>query len=160
MPKHLMAKLNISETPSYMSSLHAIVLFEQYCRITAICWNILLFHLHLERGIVKCEYYGGSRGLVWTKLFRSTKDFKSNSLSTHSSYILNETVSEHQSPSWQMALRYAPLFPSAIGPISRFLKNHEKGIIKHIIINHTLYYDYITLNLFHIYLANIWKFCK
>ena len=39
---------------------------------------------------------------------------------------------------------------SAIGPISRFLKNHEEGIIKHININHTLSYDIITLNLFHI----------
>ena len=54
----------------------------------------------------------------------------------------------YQSPSWQRALRYAPLFPSAIGPISRFLKNHEKGIIKRIIINHALSYDNITLNLF------------
>ena len=53
---------------------------------------------------------------------------------------------------WQRALCYAPLFPSAIGPISRFLKNHQEGIIKHIIINHTLCYDYITLNLFHIWL--------
>ena len=53
---------------------------------------------------------------------------------------------------WQRALCYAPLFPSAIGPMSRFLKNHEEGIVKHIIFNHTLSYDNITLNLFHIWL--------
>ena len=60
-----------------------------------------------------------------------------------------------QSPSWQRALRYAPLVPSAIGPISRFLKNHWKGIIKYTIIDHTLSYDNMNLNLFH-----IWQICE
>ena len=60
-----------------------------------------------------------------------------------------------QSPSWQRALRYVPLFPSAIGPISRFLKNHWKGIIRYTIINHTLSYDNMNLNLFH-----IWQICE
>ena len=36
MPKHLMAKLNIPKSSLYMSPLRAIVLFQQYCRITVI----------------------------------------------------------------------------------------------------------------------------
>ena len=36
MPKHLMIKLNIPESSIYMSSLRAIVLFQQYYRITVI----------------------------------------------------------------------------------------------------------------------------
>ena len=43
-----------------------------------------------------------------------------------------QKISAHvKSPiSWQRALRYAPLSPSAIDPIAIFLKNHENGIIK------------------------------
>ena len=36
MPKHLMTKLNRSESSLYMSLLRAIVLSQQYCRITVI----------------------------------------------------------------------------------------------------------------------------
>ena len=40
MPKHSMRKLNIPESPLYMSPLCAIVLSQQYCRITVIWQNI------------------------------------------------------------------------------------------------------------------------
>ena len=36
MPKHVMTKLNIPESPLYMCPLRAIVLSQQYCRITVI----------------------------------------------------------------------------------------------------------------------------
>ena len=36
MPKHFMTKLNIHESSLCMSPLHAIVLSQQYCRITVI----------------------------------------------------------------------------------------------------------------------------
>ena len=54
-----------------------------------------------------------------------------------------------QSPSWQRALRYAPAFPLCNRPNFKILENHKEGFIKHIIINHTLSYDNITLSLFH-----------
>ena len=41
MPKRLMTKLNIPETSLYMSILRAIVLSQQYCKITVIWLNIV-----------------------------------------------------------------------------------------------------------------------
>ena len=38
MPKHSMTKLNIPESSLYMFPLCAIVLFQQYCRITVVIW--------------------------------------------------------------------------------------------------------------------------
>ena len=54
MPKYLMSKLNIPESASYISPLCAIMISQQYCRITVIWFEKILLHLHLERGVVQC----------------------------------------------------------------------------------------------------------
>ena len=43
MLKHLMTKCNIPESSLYMSPLRAIILSQQYCRITVIWQNFVLF---------------------------------------------------------------------------------------------------------------------
>ena len=54
MPKRLMTKLNIPESSLYMSPPRAIVLSQQYCRITVICQTIVHFAplLNIRRCIV------------------------------------------------------------------------------------------------------------
>ena len=47
MPKHLMTKLNIPESPSYMSQLREIVKSQQYCGINVIWQKNRLFTLLL-----------------------------------------------------------------------------------------------------------------
>ena len=58
MPKHLMTKLNIPESSLYMSPLRAIVLSQQWCKITEIWYNFVLFAplLNMRRCTV-CYYF-------------------------------------------------------------------------------------------------------
>ena len=65
MPKHLMTKLNISESSLYMSPLRAIVFPKN---IAELLWydEILFFLLlYLTRGVVKCELWILKTGLAW-----------------------------------------------------------------------------------------------
>ena len=57
MPKHLMTKLNIPESSLYMSPLRAIVLSQQYHRITVIWQNIVLFAPLLDMRPCTVWYY-------------------------------------------------------------------------------------------------------
>ena len=59
MQKHLMTKLNIPESSLYLSPLRAIILSQQYCRIT-IKWSIIVLFAPL---------LNMRRCIVWYRLF-------------------------------------------------------------------------------------------